>query len=164
MKLIDKETLSKREAMGEKFFGEMKDTFFFQVHRIQKLLFRRWQQMFQEASIPIQLEQFPILLTIYAHDKLSQQEIADITQRDKSSIQRSLVTLERKGMLRITPDENDKRKNLVSITEAGTYLSVQIREILRQAEAETFAIFSESERATAIEGIKAIADKLEQNS
>lgn len=153
---------TRRELVSEKFFAEMRNTFFFQIHRIQKAIFRKGNHMFQEANIPLQLEQFPILLTAYSVEGLSQQEIADVTHRDKSSIQRTLVALEKKGLLKIVQDPGDKRRNLVYVTDAGKYLSEQIKVLMQRAEEATFSVLSDEDRQAAIQNMRDIADKLEK--
>jgi DNA-binding MarR family transcriptional regulator len=153
---------SKQQEIAEKFFAEMRDTFFFQLHRIQKAMFRRGNQIFHEAKVPLQLEQFPILLTAHAMEGLSQQEIADVTHRDKSSIQRTLITLEKKGLIKIEQDAGDKRRNLIFLTDAGKLLAEKIKQLMKQAEQETFAVLSQYERESAIANMKDIADKLEK--
>jgi len=152
----------KREELMEKFFAEMRDTFFFQIHRIQKSVFRRGNQIFQDEKVPLHLEQFPILLTAHAMEGLSQTDIADITHRDKSSIQRTLATLERKGLVKIVQDANDKRRNLIYVTDGGKFLAEKIKQLMKRAEEETFAVLSEDERNAAIISMKEIADKLEK--
>ena len=152
---------NRENIISEKLFAEMRDTIFFQVHRIQKAIFRKGNHLFQEQKIPLQLEQFPILLTVHTLEGLSQKDIAEITHRDKSSIQRTLVVLEKRGFIRVVQDAADKRRNLVFVTDAGRYVAENIKEIMKQTEKETFSIFSESERAVAIKNIKEIADKLE---
>ena len=150
----------RREQLNEKFFAEMRDTFFFQVHRIQKQVFRIGNRIFQEAKIPLQWEQFPMLLTVHAMEGLSQQEIADITHRDKSSIQRTLVALEKKGFLNISQDAADKRRNVVYATDAGKYMAEKIKDLMKKTETETFSVLSNEERTTAIVNMKELADKL----
>lgn len=149
--------------ISEKFFAEMRDTFFFQIHRIQKVIFRRGNHIFQEAKVPLQLEQFPILLTAHAMEGMSQQEIADVTHRDKSSIQRTLGTLEKKGLIKIVQDANDKRRNLVYVTEGGKFLAEKIKELMKRAEQEAFSVLDPEERENAIANMKEVADKLEKN-
>jgi DNA-binding MarR family transcriptional regulator len=156
-------TESKREQLSEKLFAEMRDTFFFQIHRIQKVMFRRGNQIFQDEKVPLQLEQFPILLTAYALEGQSQQEIADITNRDKSSIQRTLVALERKGLVNIVQDPNDKRRNLIYVTDGGKYMAEKIKSLMKRAEQETFAVLGDDDREAAIAAIKDVADKLEKS-
>jgi DNA-binding MarR family transcriptional regulator len=150
-----------QELISERFFAEMKDTFFFQIHRIQKAIFRKGNQIFQEANVTLQMEQFPILLSAHAVEGMSQQEIADVTRRDKSSIQRTLVALEKKGLLEIRQDATDKRRNLVYVTKEGKALAVKIKKLLKKSEEAAFAILSDEERKSAITTLKEVADKLE---
>lgn len=152
----------KREEMADKFFAEMQDTFFFQIHRIQKMVIRRGNQIFQDEKIPLHLEQFPILLTAYAMDGMSQTEIAEITHRDKSSVQRTLATLQRKGLLTIEQDAGDKRRNMVYLTDGGKFLANRIKQLMKRAEQETFAALTAEERTIAIYNMKEVADKLEK--
>jgi len=53
---------------------------------------------------------------------MSQQEIANLLQKDKSGIQRTIKTLERDGYLRVQQDDIDRRKNLIQLTAAGKHI------------------------------------------
>lgn len=153
---------NKQELISERFFAEMKDTFFFQAQRIKRVIFRNAKQMFKEENINLKVDQFPILLTVHALEGMSQQEIADVTERDKSSAQRTLVSLEKNGLVKIVQDSTDKRKNLVYLTEEGKFIAKRIKILFKQAELQTFAVLSEDERNEALVHIKEIADKLEK--
>lgn len=153
---------NKQELISERFFAEMKDTFFFQAQRIKRVIFRNAKQMFKEENINLKVDQFPILLTVHALEGMSQQEIADVTERDKSSAQRTLVSLEKNGLVKIVQDATDKRKNLVYLTEEGKFIAKRIKILFKQAELQTFAVLSEDERNEALVHIKEIADKLEK--
>ncbi len=157
---MEKET--KQHLISERFFAEMKDTFFFQAQRIKRVIFRTAKQLMKEENIDLKVDQFPILLTVHALEGMSQQEIADITERDKSSAQRTLVSLEKNGLVKIIQDDNDKRKNLVYLTEEGKSLAKKIKILFKQAEQQTFAILTEKERNEALVHIKEVADKLEK--
>lgn len=93
----------------------------FMISHVGHLVARRANRELAREGFPLQIEQFPILFTTYfsGEDLLSQQEIANMLQKDKSGIQRSLRTLERDGYLRIGPDDVDRRKNLIQLTPAG---------------------------------------------
>ena len=151
-----------REEAGEAFFAELKDTFFFQTQRIHKAFFRQCNYLLQEAGIDVPLEQFPVLLTTYSMKSVSQREIADITLRDKSSIQRSVTALQRKGLLTITQDGTDKRKHVITLTPEGIALAKKTKQILRKGEDSIFIHFTAEERAQAILSMRNIADKLDK--
>jgi|GEM_PF-719300 DNA-binding MarR family transcriptional regulator len=148
-------------AHWEHFFSEMNDTLIFQMHRIHCVMFRVANSLIQEASVPVKMEQLPILLCIYNCGSVSQQEVADQVHRDKSSVQRTVVALEKKGLISISQDKKDKRKNILRTTETGSFVATQIKDILKQVEEEIFSAFDSEDKMNTISAIKGTADKLE---
>jgi len=143
------------------FFSEMTDTLIFQMHRIHRVMFRVANSKIQEASVPVKMEQLPILICIYNCGNVSQQEVADLVHRDKSSVQRTVVALEKKGLITVAQDKTDKRKNILRTTETGTFVAQQIKDIVRKVEEEIFSAFKSEDRLNTINSIKETADKLE---
>jgi DNA-binding MarR family transcriptional regulator len=153
---------NKRDEASANFFEELKDTFFFQIHRMQKAFFRHSNHLMQQSGIDLQVEQFPVLMTIHAMKKISQQEIANIIMRDKSSVLRSVVALQKKGLLYIRQDDADKRRHIISLSLHGVALAKKTKLLIRKAETEAFAAFSLAERSLALQSVRHIADKLEK--
>lgn len=93
----------------------------FTITHVGHLMGKKANRELVRSGYSLQLEQLPILFTIYfsGNDLLSQQEIANLLHKDKSGIQRSLRTLERDGYLRVVAHEVDRRKNLIQLTPAG---------------------------------------------
>lgn len=143
------------------FFSEMNDTLIFQMHRIHSVMFRVANSLIQEASVPVKMEQLPILMCIYNCGSVSQQEVADIVHRDKSSVQRTVVVLEKKGLITITQDKKDKRRNILRTTETGNFVALQIKDIVKKVEEEIFSAFNSEDKLNTINTIKETADKLE---
>lgn len=143
------------------FFSEMRDTLVFQMHRIHTVMFRVANGLIQEASVPVKMEQLPILMSIYNCGSVSQQEVADIVHRDKSSVQRTVVVLEKKGLITVTQDPKDKRKNILRTTETGSFVALQIKDIIKKVEEEIFSAFNSEDKLNTINSIKQTADKLE---
>ncbi|KQO20902.1 hypothetical protein ASF10_15070 [Flavobacterium sp. Leaf82] len=139
---------------------EMSESFFFQIHRIKRAIFRHTNALMNEAGITLQLEQLPLIM-ILQNKSRSQRELSDVTMRDKSSILRSINALEKKDLVVVKKDKSDKRKNIVSLTEEGIDLAKNIRILMKRAEDEVLAVFSVKERAEALETIKGYADKLD---
>lgn len=128
--MITKEELN----IKEKIHNSLGQLLTFNINQVSHLFIRKINRELSKSGSSLQIEQFPILFLI-AHStegSLSQQEIANFLQKDKSGIQRSIRTLERDGYLRITADDNDRRKNLVQLTPAG---KVTIEKISEQAAA-----------------------------
>lgn len=139
---------------------EISDSFFFQIHRIKRAIFRRTNTLMNEAGITLQLEQLPLLMILH-HRSLSQRELSDKTMRDKSSILRSISALEKKQLVEVAKDKTDKRKNIVSLTNEGIALAKNIRSLMKRAEEEVMSVFSQKERIEALNAVRSYADKLE---
>lgn len=136
------------------------DSFFFQIHRMKRTIFRHTNALMNEAGITLQLEQLPLIMILQS-DSRSQRELSDITMRDKSSILRSVNALEKKGLVEVKKDKGDKRKNIVSLTDEGINLAKNIRILMNRAEDEVLAVFSVKERSEALQTIRGYADKLD---
>lgn len=139
---------------------EIADSFFFQIHRMKRAIFRRTNALMTDAGITLQLEQLPLLM-ILRHKGLSQRELSDKTMRDKSSILRSITALEKKNLVEVVKDKIDKRKNIVSLTDEGFTMAKEIRSLMKRAEDEVMSVFSPKERMEALNIVKSYADKLE---
>ncbi|RKR04625.1 MarR family transcriptional regulator [Flavobacterium sp. 90] len=142
------------------FKEEISDSFFFQIHRMKRTIFRRTNALMNEAGINLQLEQLPLIM-ILQRKNLSQRELSDMTMRDKSSILRSINALEKKALVEVQKDKDDKRKNVVSLTEEGINLAKNIRTLMKKSEDEVLSVFSAEERIEALETIRGYADKLD---
>ena len=136
------------------------ESFFFQIHRMKRTIFRHTNALMNEAGITLQLEQLPLIM-ILQNNSRSQRELSDITMRDKSSILRSINALEKKDLVVVKKDKGDKRKNIVSLTDEGIDLAKNIRILMNRAEDEVLAVFSVKERSEALQTIRGYADKLD---
>ena len=73
------------------------------------------------ADIPA--ESLGILLTIhYSDTETIQQDIADIVKKDKSAVLRQIDNLEKKNLVQRTVAPNDRRRNIIHITDEGLNL------------------------------------------
>lgn len=142
------------------FKEEISESFFFQIHRMKRTIFRHTNALMNEAGINLQLEQLPLIM-ILQRKNLSQRELSDKTMRDKSSILRSINALEKKALVVVQKDKDDKRKNIVSLTHEGINLAKDIKILMKKAEDEVLAVFSAQERTEALETIRRYADKLD---
>lgn len=78
-------------------------------------------------SVDIPVESLGILLAIHHFDTdVIQQEIAEVVKKDKSSVLRQIDTLEKKNLVQRVVDPNDRRRNIVKITENGVKLIDEI--------------------------------------
>lgn len=83
---------------------------------------RRLQKNFRQAGLDITIEQWSILYHLWKEDGLSQQELCNRTFRDKPSITRLVDNLERQNLVKRVPSKEDRRINMVYLTDTAQAL------------------------------------------
>ncbi|MBR4837773.1 MAG: MarR family transcriptional regulator [Bacteroidales bacterium] len=86
--------------------------------RIKKYFFDK----LQENGINITPEQYLVLDILWEQQSLSQQNIANIIQKDKNSVTKIIDSLEKKNLVRRVVDKNDRRINKIELTDEGLAL------------------------------------------
>lgn len=93
--------------------------------RIKKCFFDK----LQENGINITPEQFLVLDILWKEQSLSQQNIADIIQKDKNSVTKIIDSLEKKNLVKRVVDKNDRRINKIELTNEGSALEKVTTEV-----------------------------------
>ena len=84
------------------------------------------QVKIKEHGINITFEMLEVMGCLWKKDGINQQELADLTLRDKSSMTYLLDNLVKRKMVRRAEDANDRRNKLVYLTKEGTNLKEQL--------------------------------------
>ena len=92
------------------------------LHRLMK------QRYAAEAEVKLTVEEFILLNMIEAQTDQILQNIAIATGKNKSVVMRMIDSLEEKGLAKRTVNPEDRRENLLSITDKGA-------EVVRQYQA-----------------------------
>lgn len=103
---------------------------------------------FKENDVDLSLEHFIILNQIDLHDDLTQQDLANHFQRDKSIILRLINSLiELRYVVRLQ-DREDKRKKNLMLTKKGYDMLVFIKKIAHDVSTELLTGVSPEEILT----------------
>ncbi|WP_300457977.1 MarR family transcriptional regulator [Desulfobacula sp.] len=86
------------------------------VGRTSRSIIKRLTKKISDAGFDVSYEQWSILVHLYRKDGQTQQELSNISVKDKAAITRLLNVLEKKNMVLRIPDRNDKRSKLVYLT------------------------------------------------
>lgn len=86
--------------------------------RIKKCFIDRLQQ----NGINVTPEQYLVLDILWEKQSLSQQNIADLIQKDKNSVTKIIDSLERKNLVNRVVDQKDRRINKIELTKEGLAL------------------------------------------
>ena len=120
---------------------------------------RRLQKNFRLAGLEITIEQWSVLYHLWKQDALSQQELCNRTFRDKPSITRLLDNLEKQKLVKRMPSKDDRRINLVCLTESAKLLQDKTIELANQTMDEALVGVGKNE----IEIVKQVFQKVYDN-
>ncbi|KAA0990855.1 MarR family winged helix-turn-helix transcriptional regulator [Dyadobacter aurulentus] len=142
---------------------EMKNSLQFKLGLVTKTVFKRMNAQLVQEGIPVLAEQLPILMVVYFQEHaMTQQDIANVLQKDKAGIQRSVQTLHKDGFLKIESDIEDKRKNMVTLTASGKFVCERIQALVIAFDNQVMEHFTEEERKTFISYLDRVAAVIEK--
>ena len=93
---------------------------------LRVLLRQQIQEKIKENGINLTFEMLEVLSCLWRRDGIIQQEIADYTLRDKSSLTYLLDNLVKRKLVARVEDENDRRNKLIFLTPEGLALKDQL--------------------------------------
>ena len=82
----------------------------------------------KEYRVDLTPEQFLLLDLLWNQGPMSQQNLADMMQKDKNSITKLVDALERKSFIARKRNEKDRRSNIVHLTEKAEQLKEDAKE------------------------------------
>jgi len=88
---------------------------------------RNIQLKIREQGIDLTFEMLEILSCLWKKDGVNQQELADLTLRDKSGITYLIDNLVKRQIVTRVEDEKDRRNRLVYLTDKGLVLKEQLK-------------------------------------
>lgn len=100
--------------------------------RVPLLLNRFISQNFKRNGIDLTREQWSVLAVLWKNDGCSQQVIADETSRDKPSVTRLIDNLVKEGYVERRNDANDRRLNLIFLTDKGKSIEGKVLESVNE--------------------------------
>ncbi|MCL3779754.1 MarR family transcriptional regulator [Prolixibacteraceae bacterium JC049] len=102
-------------------------------------------KLFVEDNIPLNIDQWPVLLCLITDGAQTQQELAIATQKDKANLGRNIEALERNGLVERKVSKTDRRKKIVSASPKAIELVPRIKAVLINQSDFTTADIAEEE-------------------
>ena len=110
--------------------AELPQTLGFMLVHTGKQLLKTINGKFNEITGDITFEQLGLLYFISRHKNrengLIQQNIAEVMEKTKSAILRSIYILEEKGFVKRLPVPKKKKKNIIELTNSGKLISEKV--------------------------------------
>ena len=117
----------------------------------------------QENKIDITPEQFLVLDILWEKQSLSQQNIADIIQKDKNSVTKIIDSLEKKQLARRVMDQRDRRVNKIELTEKAIALEEKVTKVAIEFMNDAINGIDKQDLDIFVNVMRQIKDNLENN-
>ena len=121
---------------------------------------RRLQKNFKQQGIDITIEQWSVLYHLWKQDGLSQQELCSATFSDKPSITRFVDILEKQQLVKRVASLEDRRINLIYLSETAAMLRDQTMDMANQTLNEALSGVSAEEIAVCKSVLQRVYDNL----
>ncbi len=115
------------------------------VGKISTAINRTFLRAFANEGMEITTEQWSVLACLWHKDKVTQQTLCDITAKDKPSMTRLIDKLETRNLVTRVSDHNDRRINLIHLTDTGLALQQKATEIVQSVATKTLKDITEEE-------------------
>ena len=102
------------------------------VGKISETINRTFLRTFTAAGIDISIEQWTVLACLWNKDKVTQQTLCSLTAKDKPSMTRLIDKLEKHNLVTRVSDHNDRRINLIHLTDSGIALQQKATELVEK--------------------------------
>jgi len=113
------------------------------------------QNKFKEYNVGLTFEMLQVMSCLWNKDGINQQEIANITVKDKASMTYLIDNLTKRGLVSRLEDSSDRRNKLILLTEKGKVLRNEIQPFLNE-------MYQVAGRDTDISFLEAAMDNLDK--
>ena len=113
--------------MSDQFTFDIRLIFFFFNGKVSAAIKRKLHQNFRQYNIDVSPEQWTVLLYLWEKDGVTQQELCNVTYKDKPSMTRLIDNMEQQNFVVRIPNKTDRRTNLVYLTRTGRDIEEKAR-------------------------------------
>ena len=115
------------------------------VGKISTAINRTFLRAFANEGIEITTEQWSVLACLWQKDKVTQQALCSLTLKDKPSMTRLIDKLEKRNLVTRVSDHNDRRINLIHLTNAGNELQQKATDLVQKIVVKTLNNITDNE-------------------
>jgi DNA-binding MarR family transcriptional regulator len=108
-------------------------------------------------SLDLTNGQFSLLMSLNRPEPARMREVANLLALDRTTLTANLKPLERRGLLKIAVDPEDKRSRLLTLTAKGRALLAAAMPIWRQTHAELDRLLTDPDSDTLRAGLRALS-------
>ncbi len=91
----------------------------FVIERTSKRMKQRFQELLKSRNVGVTVDQWVVLQVLSQFDGLGQFEIGEKVFKDAPTLTRILDLLDKKALITRTPNQADRRRFIINLTELG---------------------------------------------
>lgn len=99
--------------------------------KISTTINRALLRAFAQEGLNITTEQWSVLSCLWKEDKITQQQLCDLTRKDKPSMTRLLDNLEKSKLVVRVAHASDRRVNLIHLTQLGDGMREKVNPLVK---------------------------------
>ncbi len=116
--------------------------------KISTTINRTLLRAFAQKDLNITTEQWSVLSSLWQEDKITQQQLCDLTRKDKPSMTRLLDNLQKNKLIVRVPHASDRRINLIHLTQDGVRLREKVTQTVKEIVDKALMGISDEEIST----------------
>lgn len=105
--------------------------------------------------------QFPVLLALYQHKSMSQQELCELVRIEQPTMANTLKRMERDGLIERTPAADDRRRSVIRLTPRAWELQENLYACARGINERASAGMSTEDKAQGMRLLRRLVYNLE---
>jgi DNA-binding MarR family transcriptional regulator len=133
----------------------------FVVYRAHQAMRQELYRRFARLGLAMTPEQWAVLVRLWERDGRSQNDLSEVTLRDKHTISRMLDGMEERGWLTRRADPNDGRGRLVFLTRAGLALEAQLVPLARELVTDVLRGIDAADLEVTLRTLRKMGDNLD---
>ncbi|MDD3322799.1 MAG: MarR family transcriptional regulator [Paludibacter sp.] len=131
------------------------------VGKISTAINRTFLRAFANEGIDITTEQWSVLTCLWRKDGVTQQDLCNLTLKDKPSMTRLIDKLERSNLVTRISSLSDRRINMIQLTEGGKSLEQKATNLVQSIAEKTLSNITTEELDTSRNVLKKIMINLQ---
>ena len=105
-------------------------------------------------------EQWAVLSSLWKKDGVTQQELADLSNKNKASITHLIDNLEKRDLVERRTDENDRRNKMIYLTKEGADLQSTLTKVVSKTMKKITADVDKKELKQCKKALKKMVDTM----
>ena len=106
----------------------LEENIIYRIGELSRLFHKKITAEFAAQNFGVTVEQFGILALLWYNEGITQQEIANTLNRDKTTVARVVQNMIKQNLIVKIPDQLDKRNKRIFLTQKGKTLQKEMVE------------------------------------